>query len=46
MKDMNEFRRTVYEKAGKKAAEEKVRKLRLKKLVTFAVKSSGTTRAA
>lgn len=36
MKDMNEFRRTVYEKAGKKAAEEKVRKLRLKKLVTFA----------
>jgi len=36
MKDMNEFRRTVYEKAEKKAAEEKVRKLRLKKLATFA----------
>ena len=36
MKDMNEFRRTVYEKAEKKATEEKVRKLRLKKLATFA----------
>lgn len=36
MKDMNEFRRAVYEKAGKKTAEEKVRKLRLKKFVTFA----------
>lgn len=36
MKDMNEFRRAVYEKAEKKAAEEKLKKLRLKKFATLA----------
>lgn len=36
MKDMNEFRRAVYEKAEKKAAEERMRKLKLKKFVVFA----------
>ncbi len=36
MKDMNEFRRTVYEKAENKAAEERMRKLKLKKFVVFA----------
>lgn len=36
MKDMNEFRRTVYEKAEKIAAEEKARKLKTVKLSTFA----------
>ena len=36
MKDMNEFRRAVYEKAEKKAAEERLRKLKLKKFVVFA----------
>lgn len=36
MKDMNEFRQTVREKAEKKAAEEKLKKLRLKKFATLA----------
>lgn len=36
MKDMGEFRRAVYEKAEMRSAEEKIKKLRLKKLATFA----------
>ena len=36
MKDMNEFRQTVREKAEKKAAEEKLKKLRLKKFAALA----------
>ena len=36
MKNMDEFRRSVYEKAEKKAAEEKAKKLRITKFGTIA----------